>query len=124
MPAIALVTDLIFSTKITGTAKALSVALVVVRSLEALQSRLDEGGPSPLVIIDLNAASVDPIAAIGLAKSHPSGPGVVAYLSHVQTELAAAARSAGADQVLPRSAFVAQLAALLQQAAAPPNGTR
>ncbi|HVX85218.1 MAG TPA: response regulator [Phycisphaerae bacterium] len=120
MPAIALVTDLIFSTKITGTAKALSTPLVVARSLDTLKSRLDESPPSPLVIIDLNAANLDPIAAIHLAKSHPTAPRIVAYLSHVQTDLAAAAKSAGADQVLPRSAFVTQLPTLLQQIA-PPN---
>jgi hypothetical protein len=41
---------------------------------------------------------------------------VVAFLSHVQAELAAGARQAGADEVMARSAFVNQLPALLQSA--------
>jgi hypothetical protein len=112
---IILCTDLIFSTKITGTAKALNQPYAVARSLEKLQQLLDAGGEPGAkwtLIVDLNAP-VDTIAAVRLAKAHAAAPYVVAFLSHVQAELAAAAREAGADRVLARSAFVNELPALL-----------
>jgi len=39
---------------------------------------------------------------------------VVGFVSHVQTETIAAARAAGIDEVMARSAFVARLATLLE----------
>ena len=112
-PLLILCPDLIFSTKIFSTAKALNLPAQGVRTLEALREKLTTATYSRL-IIDLNATGIDPIAAIQLAKSLPTCPPIIAFLSHVQTELAAAAKAAGADQVLPRSAFSAKLPELLQ----------
>jgi DNA-binding NarL/FixJ family response regulator len=106
-------TDLIFSTKITGTAKAVGKAFGSARNLERLQHLLDDAPDGALVIVDLNAQGVDPLAAIALVKSAPRRLRVVAFLSHVQAELAAAARQAGADEVLARSAFSERLPAIL-----------
>jgi CheY-like chemotaxis protein len=118
MPVIAVVTDLIFSTKITGTAKALGATVLVARSLEKLGEHLSattaDAHQPPLVIIDLNASGLDALEAVRTAKSHPAKPPVIAFLSHVQVDLAAQARQAGADEVLPRSAFVARLPELLK----------
>ncbi len=109
-------TDLIFSTKITGTAKALNQPFAVARTLEKLQQLLDAqastGATHPNLIVDLNA-NLDAVQAIRLAKSHPVLPRIVAFLSHVQADLAAAAKEAGADRVMPRSAFVNELPELL-----------
>jgi DNA-binding NarL/FixJ family response regulator len=124
---IAVVTDLIFSTKITGTAKALGGQVLVSRNIGALKLHLDtaalaaEGEAAPgtgenLVIIDLNSSGVDAIEAVRVAKGHPSAPRVVAFLSHVQAELALAARQAGADQVMARSTFVERLPELVKPA--------
>ena len=41
---------------------------------------------------------------------------VIGFLSHVQTDLAARARSAGCKQVLPRSSFTQNLSEILLQA--------
>jgi hypothetical protein len=41
---------------------------------------------------------------------------VVGFLSHVQTELAAQAQAAGCNEVLPRSSFTQNLAAILSVA--------
>jgi DNA-binding NarL/FixJ family response regulator len=115
--AIAVVTDLIFSTKITGTGKALGKPVTVARNLARLAELLAAQELLPrLVIVDLNATGVDVMEAVRVAKAHPSRPHVVAFLSHVQAELAAGARQAGADEVMARSAFVNQLPALLQSA--------
>ena len=110
---IAVVTDLIFSTKITGTAKALQKPYAVARTLDKLTEHLNSTTVPALVIIDLNSAGVDTIEAIRVAKSHPSNPRVLAFLSHVEVELAQQAREAGADQIMARSGFVNQLPTLL-----------
>jgi hypothetical protein len=116
MSTIAFVTDLIFATKITSTAKALGVPVTMVRTAEKLRETLDalptDAADRPQVLIDLNATA-DPVAAVRLAKAHPAHPLIVAYLSHVQAELAQQAREAGADQVMARSGFVQQLPGLL-----------
>jgi len=108
-----LCTDLIFSTRITGTAKALEVPYAVARSKEALAEKLSVGGIAR-VILDLNIATLDPIEALQTIKAQAPQLTVIAFLSHVQVELAQQARDHGADQVMPRSTFVAQLPALLK----------
>lgn len=113
MAVIALVTDMIFGTKIASTARSVGVDLAAARSVDALREKLN--GDVKLVLIDMNAEGVDPAGAIAAAKAAPSAPHVLAYLSHVQTDLAEAAREAGADEVLPRSKFSADLPAILQQ---------
>jgi DNA-binding NarL/FixJ family response regulator len=113
MAAVALVTDLIFATKILSTAKSVGINLSTVRTTDALRAKLDDN--VRLALIDMNAEGVDPAGAIEAAKAAPSSPHVLAYLSHVQTDLAEAARRAGADEVLPRSKFSADLPAILQQ---------
>jgi len=109
---IAVVTDLIFSTKITGTGKALGKPVLVARTLERLREHLATGGGQTTVIVDLNVAGIDPMAAIRQAKA--AGAKVVAFLSHVQAELAAGAREAGADEVIARSGFSARLPEILR----------
>ena len=109
-PVLILCTDLLFSTKITGTAKALGKPFVVLRSTEKLQQHLAANAPPALLIVDLNAGGPDPMEAIRLAKAHTVT--VVAYLSHVQADVAEAARNAGADHVMARSAFVLKLPSL------------
>lgn len=108
----ALVTDLIFATKITSTAAALDVPVKIVRTLPKLQERLDSGSDA-IVLIDLNADGVDVIKAIELCRAAAHAPHTIAYASHVQTELIESARGAGAHEVLARSAFVVKLPALL-----------
>jgi DNA-binding NarL/FixJ family response regulator len=115
MPLTILVTDLIFSTKIISTAKALNIPFGVARTLDGLVERLS-AAPGGTLIIDLAVTAVDPLAAIRTAKAMPNPPRIIGFLSHVEAELAAAAQAAGADLVLPRSAFTARLPALLASA--------
>lgn len=119
MPIFAHVTDLLFSTKITSTGQALGVPVTVARRVDALATQLGAvaEGVSCLVIVDLNASG-DPLEAIRRMKSLPRPPKVIAYVSHVQADLAAAARSAGADEVMPRSAFSMNLKTILTGATA------
>ena len=73
-----------------------------------------------LVLVDLNARqgaleAVERLAAAGNAQKD-GAQHIIAFLSHVQTELAEKARAAGCRQVLPRSKFTAELAEILRQA--------
>jgi hypothetical protein len=84
----ALIDDLFFQLKVAETAKQLGVEFKVASNPDALFTLLDP--PTRLVIVD--------------------------FLSHVQTELAAQARAAGCLEVMPRSVFTQNLAAILQGA--------
>ncbi len=106
------VSDLIFSTRITAAARDVGVPAKVVRRLDDLAAQLGTG-QHDLLLVDLNAEG-DPLAAIEAARQATEPPRIMAYVSHVEVELAEAARRIGADLVLPRSAFVARLCELLQ----------
>jgi len=106
-----LIRDLIFETKITSTAGLLGVPAKIIRSADELAGLLDQG-VAGLVIVDLNTAGLAAVDAIRMAKTH-SGVRVLAFVSHVDADLAAQATAAGADEVLPRSRFSTQLPALL-----------
>lgn len=107
---VALMDDLFFQMKVAETAKQLGLELKVAANGDALQGLLEP--PPKLVIVDLNARS-QPIAAIERLRSVQKDLPVVGFLSHVQRELAAQAEAAGCNQVMPRSAFTQNLAAIL-----------
>lgn len=105
------VSDLIFATKIRGTAEALGVDLQIMPTATGLLAVMATN--PDLFIVDLNLDAQDPINLIRELRSQAPLIEIVAYVSHVQTELAALARLAGADRVLPRSQFTAELPTLL-----------
>lgn len=109
-----LVDDLFFSSKIASTARLCSVP---ARLLKTSRDLLQFADPekAKLIIIDLNGRATEPVRAIRelKASSGPDAIPVLAYFSHVQTELAEEAREAGARWILPRSAFSARLARIL-----------
>jgi CheY-like chemotaxis protein len=109
------VEDLIFLSKISGTARLMGVAVEPV-DLQSLEQRVTESPPRA-VILDLNHRSGSAVDALRTLKSNPatSGVPVVAFLSHVQTDLAAAARAAGCDVLLARSTFTRELPQLLEK---------
>jgi len=63
------------------------------------------------LIVDLNTAGVDAVAAGNALTPRPY---VVTFVSHVDQDLAKQAADAGADQVMPRSRFTAELPQILQ----------
>jgi DNA-binding NarL/FixJ family response regulator len=110
---VALMDDLFFQMKLAETAKLLGVEVKVATTPDALKALLE---PAPkLLIVDLNSRS-QPIAIIERLRAEKNGLRVVGFLSHVQTELAAQARAAGCDEVMPRSAFTQNLASILAAA--------
>jgi CheY-like chemotaxis protein len=111
-----LVDDLFFLSKLNETARHVGVTLQTVPTGDALVQAASSSTPK-LVLVDLNARQGALDAVERLGKTPQSGaPPVIAFLSHVQTELAEKARAAGCQQVLPRSKFTADLAQILQQA--------
>ena len=96
--------------KLAETAKHLGLEVKVAANYEALQSLLEQA--PRLLIVDLNARS-NPIDAIERIRATTNGLRIVAFLSHVQADLAERAKAAGCDEVLPRSAFTRHLAEIL-----------
>jgi CheY-like chemotaxis protein len=110
---VALMDDLFFQMKVAETAKHLGLELKVAANGDSLMQLL-ESAPK-LLIVDLNARS-GAIGAIERVKAAGNGVRMVGFLSHVQTDLAAQARAAGCDEVMPRSSFTQNLAAILATA--------
>ena len=109
----ALIDDLFFQLKVAETAKQLGIEFKVASNPDALFTLLEP--PTKLVIVDLNSRN-HPVATIEKLRATQKELRVVAFLSHVQTELAAQARAAGCLEVMPRSVFTQNLAAILQAA--------
>jgi len=111
---VAYIDDLFFQMKLAETARHLGLEAKVAGNLEALLQLLD---PLPaLVIVDLNAKS-SPFEAVGRLRAVEPNIRVIGFFSHVETELAAKAQSAGFDEVMPRSKFSMHLPQILAAAA-------
>lgn len=118
---VVLIDDIFFLAKIQETAKALGVTVVTAdlrRGVEAVSG-------SQAIFLDLGARTFPPLETIRTLKADPatSHVAIVGFASHVQTELIAAARTAGCDVVLARSAFTQQLPDLLRRLVDPPSGS-
>lgn len=109
---IAVVSDLIFATRITATAQAVGAECNVVCDADALRDRLGKSLVQT-VLVDMDGTGTWPDDAIRAVKSQCPSARVIAFYSHVQTELLQRAKAAGADEVLPRSTFVQRLPELL-----------
>ncbi|MSO29344.1 MAG: response regulator [Acidobacteria bacterium] len=114
------VDDLMFSIKISTAAKALGVDVYFERSPGEVVPRVREKQPA-LVILDLNSSKLRPMEVIAELKADPDLKGIqtLGYVSHVQTDTIEAARKAGIDQVLARSAFADRLGEILTSARTP-----
>ena len=113
------VDDLIFLSKIQQTAKLRGVDVEPVDPAK-LEARAAQSSVRA-VILDLNHRSGSALAVLRALKSNRTTGGipVIAFLSHVQTDLASAARAAGSDVLLARSAFTRELPQLLEKYAGP-----
>lgn len=101
--------DLIFSSRITGTAKTLGLTILPARSVEALLALARENHPSGVIVELANPGLNLTELMQQLRELCTPMPRVVAYGSHVNTAALQAARHAGCDPVLPRSKFVKEL---------------
>jgi hypothetical protein len=107
--------DLIFTSKVTGTARTLGYRMLVAGNVEPAATMIAEWRPC-VVFVDLGAGElVSPEALIGYQSLAGPETHFVAFGSHVDTEALARARAAGCDPVLPRSEFAAELPELIKR---------
>lgn len=114
MPEVlAFVDDLMFVSRIRETARGLDVTVKTLRRVPELVE--SARGGAGLVLVDLDSTRLPVAEALAAlhAEAGLEGLPVVGFFSHVHVERAKAAREAGCTRVLPRSAFVEQLPALL-----------
>jgi DNA-binding NtrC family response regulator len=116
---LAFVDDLFFQAKILETAKRVGVDVRTFTTPDALLSEIRKQAPN-LVIVDLNARS-KPLEAIEGVHGAAPGLPLIAFLSHVQVDLAQRASAAGSSRVMPRSQFTRELATILAQAKSHPS---
>ena len=114
---LAVVDDLMFTSKIKATAGQVGVPVAFARSSGAALDQMRKDAPS-LVIFDLNSTRTDPLGTVAAMRRDPALASIptVGFVSHVQTDLIDAARQAGVGEVLARSAFTARLAEILTRA--------
>ena len=107
---LAAVEDLLFKSKILETAKELDVEAEFPRSQRKLLATMEQSPPE-LLILDLNSSHFEPLELLRAVKAEESTGGVptVGFLSHVQKDLAVAAKEAGCDRIMARSAFTRDL---------------
>jgi DNA-binding NarL/FixJ family response regulator len=104
------VSELIFQSRIRAAAEALGLAIAVADVPASLDAAIATR-PAALVV-DLQDRGIDPVAAIGAAKA--AGLRVLAFGRHTDAASLRAARTAGADTVVPRSQLNAEMPALLR----------
>jgi DNA-binding NarL/FixJ family response regulator len=109
-PILALVRDLMFSSRITAEARAVSANIKIIRDPTALESA---DPTATLLLIDLNLPGATDAAAHWQSQS-PTRT-TIGFASHEDTPTISQARSAGIHQVLARSRFVQILPQLLSQ---------
>ena len=112
---VAVVPDLFFAAKISGTAKQVGATLEFANSEQELLAKGRDA--ACLIILDLNASRFDPVSLIGRLKADPdtARTPLVGFVRHEMSELIEAARTAGCDQVLTRNAFSKDLPEILRR---------
>lgn len=110
----AAVEDLLFRSKIGETATQLGITASFPRSPKKLEAALRDAPPD-LLILDLNSSRFEPLGLLRSVRSEDATRDVetVGFLSHVQKDLAVAAKEAGCDRVMARSAFTKDLPKVL-----------
>jgi DNA-binding NarL/FixJ family response regulator len=114
---VALIDDLFFLAKVHETAKHTGVTLETAATGEQLL-KTAAASPNALVVVDLNArqGALEAIERLCAANGPGNPRRVIAFLSHVQTDVAERARKAGCQNVMPRSRFTQDLAEILRGA--------
>jgi hypothetical protein len=110
MTVIALVSDLMFSSRITAEAKAAGAQVQILRKPEQLDQAEGE-----LLLVDLNLPGATAAAASWQQKNARR---TVGFVSHIDAAAIAAAREAGLEEIMARSRFIQVLPQLLRPGSA------
>jgi len=114
----AVVDDLLFSSKIRAAAEAAGATIFFARGRDTVAGAVRDKAPE-LILIDLEGRSGDAIETIRLMRAEAGvGTRIIGFGSHVNVERLEAAKQAGCNQALARSAFVNILPRLFS-----PSGT-
>jgi CheY-like chemotaxis protein len=113
---LAILDDLMFTSKIRTAAGKLGVNVAITRSTDGAIERMVSNRPS-LVIFDLNNPRIDALGTVAAMKATPSLAAIrtMGFVSHVDTGTTNAARAAGINDVLPKSLFTTTLPQILSQ---------
>ena len=111
---LAILDDLMFTSKIRLAANQLGVAVTFARSSDAALADMRKNSPA-LVILDLNNPRTDPLGTLAAMKADAALAGIstLGFVSHVDTGAIDAARQAGIGEVMARSAFAERLPDIL-----------
>ncbi len=110
---VAIVTDLLFQSRLEAQARALGFEVTVVDAPEAVRPAL--AATAALAVLDLHVAGIDWREAVALAQE--LGVPVLAFGRHTEPQLLRSAREAGCAKVIPRSTFVEALPQLIEELA-------
>jgi CheY-like chemotaxis protein len=113
---LAVLDDLLFTSKIKATASALGKTVTFARSAPAALDAMRASAPT-LVILDLNNPRIDSLGVVASMKEDQALASIptLGYASHVQTDVIDLARRTGIGEVLARSAFTSQLGDILSR---------
>jgi DNA-binding NarL/FixJ family response regulator len=115
MSNLALISDLMMQSHVSGAAARAGTTLKIVGSSETLMAEAAAGQPA-LVILDLSHPGLDPHDLIPRLKELlPPGAVTVAFGPHVHHERLHAAQEAGCDLVVSRGQFHAQTEEILKR---------
>jgi PleD family two-component response regulator len=114
---LAVLDDLLFTSKIRNAAAQLGIPIRFAKSSADALNAMRQEAPS-LVIFDLNSARAEPLATLAAMKKDAALAAVptLGFASHLQSDVIEAARVAGMDQVLARSAFAMRIGDILRDA--------
>ncbi|HUE86682.1 MAG TPA: response regulator [Vicinamibacterales bacterium] len=107
--------DLLFRSKISTAARALGVVVRAATTPDAALERAREDHPT-LVLIDLDGQRPAPFEVLQRFSEDAALRELktIGFVSHVHADLVRRARELGIGSVMARSAFVAELASLLE----------
>lgn len=117
-PVFAVMSDLLFRSKIDDAARRSGLELRAAKSLEQLERHLGKQEPS-VVFVDLEADAPNPSEAIRVIRERvgESGARIIGFAGHTNIAAIEAGRAAGATLVLARSGLASQLPTLLERVA-------
>lgn len=109
-------TDLMFQSRISGTARTLGKECLVDRSIERFSERVAEPSSVNLVLIDLTLRTLELAQLIPQLHQSFTNCKVLAFGPHVDVERLTLAQESGADAVMTRGQFDRDLVAIIQGA--------
>jgi DNA-binding response OmpR family regulator len=114
MSILALTSDLLMQSQLSGAAARAGGAVEMVASVDVLLAKAEQVQPC-LVILDLAHDGLDPAVLVPQLKQSAAGATILAFAPHVHRQRLAAAEQAGSDVVMSRGRFHAGMESLVRQ---------